>query len=314
MLHLNALTRYAESDICRRVPLLAYFGETYTTENCGACDNCLNGQKDQADITIPAQKFLSCVKRTGERFGAGHVIDVLLGSENQKVLKYHHQALSTYGIGKELTRKQWLQISRQLVQKGLLSQDDTYGVLALTPKAYTLLKNREPVMGFVQEEAPEIAQAKKSGELEYDRGLFEILRRQRKELADAARIPPYAIFPDRSLIEMAAYLPVTPEGLLAINGVGQLKLAHYGAIFMGLILEYCQEHQIAPGKPKEVQKSVRPPVRQKISKPRFEVIGEAFNEGQSLSRAFGELPDPAEHDCEPSDRVCPGRQHPARRR
>ena len=281
--HLSALTRYAESDICRRVPLLAYFGETYTTENCGMCDNCLNGQKDLTDITILAQKFMSCVKRTGERFGAGHVIDVLMGSSNQKVLKYGHQGLSTYGIGKELSRKQWMQISRQLVQKGLLSQDDVYGVLELTPKAYTLLKNKEPVLGVVQEEEPELTQVKKSSEMEYDRGLFDALRRQRKELADAARVPPYAIFPDRTLIEMAAYLPVTPEGLLAINGVGQVKLAHYGAIFMGLILEYCQKHQIATGKSKTALKTARPPVRQKISKARFEVVGEAFNDGQSLT-------------------------------
>ena len=281
--HLSALTRYAESDICRRVPLLGYFGEIYTTENCGMCDNCLGGQKDQTDITILAQKFMSCVKRTGERFGAGHVIDVLMGSANQKVLKFGHQELSTYGIGKELTRKQWLQISRQLVQKGLLAQDDVYGVLGLTPKAYTLLKNKEPILGILQEEEAQPAQAQKAGEMEYDRGLFEVLRRQRKELADAARVPPYAIFSDRTLIEMAAFLPVTPERLLAINGVGQVKLAHYGTVFMGLILEYCQKHQIATGGTKANLKAVRPPARQKNGKARHEVVGEAFNAGQSLT-------------------------------
>ena len=103
--HLKALTRYAESDVCRRVPLLAYFGEKYTTENCGMCDNCLRGEKNLVDITIPVQKFLSCVKRSGELFGAIHVIDILLGSNNQKVLKFGHQHLSTFGIGNRSNQK-----------------------------------------------------------------------------------------------------------------------------------------------------------------------------------------------------------------
>jgi ATP-dependent DNA helicase RecQ len=104
--HLKALIRYAESDICRRVTLLAYFGEKYTIENCGMCDVCLKGDQNMRDLTIPAQKFLSCVKRTGEIFGAIHIVDVLLGSENQKVLKFGHQNLPTYGVGKDLTKKQ----------------------------------------------------------------------------------------------------------------------------------------------------------------------------------------------------------------
>ena len=149
-LHLNALTNYAESPICRRVPLLAYFGENYNSDNCGACDNCLKTNKAPEDITISAQKFLSCVKRTGERFAATHITHVLLGIENEKVLKYQHQELSTFGIGKEYTRKQWLHIAQQLLQKGLLDQsNDLYRVLRLTPKGSEVLKSREPILGIM---------------------------------------------------------------------------------------------------------------------------------------------------------------------
>ncbi len=146
--HLRALIQYAESSACRRVPLLAYFGETFTTQNCEMCDNCRVGARIQVDITIPAQKFLSCVKRTGERFGAGHIIHVLVGSENDKVLSYGHQNLTTYGIGKDLTVKQWQSIAHQLVQKGLLAQSSgKYPTLQLTQSAYEALKNRSPILG-----------------------------------------------------------------------------------------------------------------------------------------------------------------------
>jgi ATP-dependent DNA helicase RecQ len=285
--HLNALTRYAESDVCRRVPLLAYFGETYTTENCGMCDNCLSGQKEQVDITIPAQKFISCVKRTGERFGAGHVIDVLLGSENEKVKKYNHQSLSTYGIGQELARKQWQHIGRQLVQKGLLAQDDQYGGLQLTPKAYAALKNKEIILGVLQEEEPRAAESKTGGELEYNKALFELLRARRKALADEARVPPYVIFSDRTLVEMAAFYPVTAERMLDINGVGQVKYARYGQIFGDLIAQYCAEHQIATDTPKSKASSPAvapaPAARRDGVKPRQEVVAEAYNAGESIT-------------------------------
>ncbi len=278
--HLQALTRYAEGDVCRRVPLLAYFGEQYTTENCGRCDNCLSGAQNRVDITLPVQKFLSCVKRTGELFGAAHVADVLLGAENQKVLKFSHQHLSTYGIGKDLTRKQWLHFARQLVQKGLLVQDDRYGSLKLTPRAYEVLKSQETVLGVLQAEAAMLPAAKKAGEIEYDQALFDLLRQKRKELADAAQVPPYIIFSDRTLAEMAAYYPLSPASMMRLNGVGQVKFAHYGEIFLDLIRAYCQ--------PRKLTEKPRPPSRetapagQMALKPKHIVVGEAYNAGQTI--------------------------------
>jgi len=244
-IHLNSMLQFAETNGCRRIPLLTYFGEDYSTEKCDMCDNCLAGEKKLVDITIPAQKFLSCVKRADEIFGANHIIDVLRGSQSKKVLKFGHTTLSTYGIGKEYSRKQWFHLARQFIQKGLIVQDTKYGSLKLTEKAYDVLKGRELVFGILEEEHfPDRKEKKKKYEYEHDHVLFEKLRKRRKELADKAGIPPYVIFPDKTLIEMAAFFPRSGESLLHIHGVGSVKYNKYGTIFMNIIDEYCQEHNI----------------------------------------------------------------------
>jgi ATP-dependent DNA helicase RecQ len=236
--HLEAMTRYAEGAGCRRRPLLAYFGELYSKDNCGMCDNCQTGEKQQVDITIPAQKFLSCVKRTGEHFPARYVIEVLLGKKTAKIALHEHQNLSTYGIGQELSLKQWQHLARQLVQKGFLSEGGKYGRHKLTPKAYAVLKSKEAIMGVLLEDPPEL-EARKGLPADYDLELFEILRKKRKELADAAQVPPYVIFSDRTLAEMAFYYPMSERNMRSTNGVGEVKFARYGEIFLSLIREYC---------------------------------------------------------------------------
>lgn len=151
-IHLNALLGFIETERCRRIPLLDYFGEKYSREDCGMCDNCLTEERDLKDITIAAQKFLSCAKRTEERFGAGHVIDVLRGSEAKKVLRFGHQHLSTYGIGRDFSKRQWFHLSRQFIRKGLLVQDMEFGSLKLTDKAWKVLRGEEKVLGRMEEE------------------------------------------------------------------------------------------------------------------------------------------------------------------
>jgi ATP-dependent DNA helicase RecQ len=283
--HLNALIDYAESDLCRRVPLLGYFEEKCSSENCAMCDNCLKSPGAKVDITIPAQKFLSCVKRSGERFAATHIIHILTGAENEKVLKYEHNTLSTFGIGMDLTRKQWLHISQQLVQKGLLVQSkDMYRTLSLTPTAYEILKNRETIMGLLHH--PEAAaETGKAGGLEHDGALFSLLRQKRKELADEARVPPYVIFSDRTLVEMAAFYPMSPASLLKINGVGQVKLERYGEIFLQIIREYCQPRQLTE-KLKTGHRTGRitntGAEKLKIN-PRHVLVAESYNNGCSIT-------------------------------
>jgi ATP-dependent DNA helicase RecQ len=278
--HLEAMTRYAEGSVCRRKPLLSYFGETFTGENCGACDNCGADETELTDITIPAQKFLSCVKRSGERFGAAHIVDILLGSKNEKVEKYKHHELSTYGIGRELTKSQWMHISRQLVERGLLDQEPAYRVLSVTAKGLEMLKSREQVKGQINEAKKSeraVAKGKSASteEPEYDKSLFTLLRNKRKELADAANVPPYVIFSDKTLAQMAAYFPQSKESLLNMSGMGKVKYERYGAVFLTIIKAYCRENKI--------DEKYKTPMREKDDAGRrYMAVGDAYNAGESI--------------------------------
>jgi len=277
--HLDAMTRYAEGSVCRRKPLLAYFGETYAQANCGTCDNCGMEESDLTDITVPAQKFLSCVKRSGERFGAAHVVDILLGSENEKIQKYRHNELSTFGIGKELTKSQWMHIARQLVEKGLLEQEPAYRVLSVTAKGLEMLKSREQVKGQIneaQKSERKGARGKAFAESEYDKSLFSLLRNKRKELADAAGVPPYVIFSDKTLVEMSMYFPQERESLLNMSGVGKVKNERYGVEFLTIIREYCKSN--------EIDEKYKAPMRVegKDAHRRYVAVGEAYNAGESV--------------------------------
>lgn len=233
-IHLNALVGLAETAECRRIPLLKYFGEQFSEAKCTMCDNCLSGEQVLVDVTIPAQKFLSCVKRTGEMFGAGHVIDVLRGSKAQKVMKFRHHELSTYGIGKEYSKQQWFLLSRQFLHKGLLIQEMEFGSLKLTSKAWDVLRGNEQVFGKVEEKQEKYPQKGKA-EYEYDGAVFELLRKKRKELANEHNVPPYVIFPDKTLMEMATFFPQSEESLRSIHGVGSVKLKKYGQIFLEIL-------------------------------------------------------------------------------
>jgi ATP-dependent DNA helicase RecQ len=282
--HLDAMTRYAESSICRRKPLLSYFGETYSQETCGVCDNCGAEPGAQTDITIPSQKFLSCVKRSGEKFGAAHIVDILLGSDNEKIQKYNHQTLSTYGIGKELTKSQWMHISRQLIERGLLNQEAAYRVLSVTDKGLEMLKSREAVFGQVNEpqrseKSSTRLKSLAADEEDYDTVLFGLLRTKRKELADSAGVPPYVIFSDKTLVQMAAYFPQTKEGLLNMSGMGRVKYERYGEDFLVIIRNYAHDHKL--------DEKYKTPMRDKVKEKadvsgRSMAVGEAYNAGETI--------------------------------
>jgi ATP-dependent DNA helicase RecQ len=274
---LDAIVGYAEAESqCRRKPLLAYFGETFGAENCNTCDNCTRTQANLVDITIPAQKFLSCVKRTGESFGAIHIANVLRGSKAEKVLQNGHDQLSTYGIGTDLDQKQWQHLSRQLLQMGYLKQDDAFRSLSLTPKGLEALKSRTPIQGQFQEAAQSTRSAKDAKtDLEYNHPLFDLLRQKRKELADESGVPPYVIFSDRTLVEFSIYFPQTQESLLTMSGVGQAKLAQYGETFLNVIIPFCKKMGLK-GKQKNI-----PAPKIEIGQ-RSLLVGEAYNAGQSI--------------------------------
>lgn len=286
---LNRLMGFAETDICRRVPLLNYFGETDVPDRCGMCDNCRKGrdEKDLIDLTVPAQMFLSCVKRTDEIFGAGHIVNVLRGSNAQRIRKFRHEQLSTYGIGLAYSAKQWHHIARQLIQKGLLQNDYEHGSLKLTPKAWHVLKGKETFFGKLEEPEKERSAVQKQQDggtetFDFDAELFEILRAKRKEIADQANVPPYVIFHDRTLREMAFYYPQSKETLAAIYGVGSGKLEKYADAFLDIIREYGQARQ-RPEKQKSLTDAPAAPPEHEGSL-RHMVIGERFNEGRTIEQ------------------------------
>jgi len=289
--HLNAIVRYAEDEItCRRRPLLNYFGEATEIRNCSNCDNCTSTATDLVDITPYAQKFLACVKRLNEKFGAGHITDILLGSKNEKVLRWGHEKLSAYGTGAELNRKQWMHIARQLLSMGHLKQVGEYQTISVTARGAEVLNGHSHVMGVLQDVKEQVKKAeKKKSELEYNSALFALLRQKRKEMADEAGVPPYVIFSDRTLIEMSAYYPQSRAGLLNIAGVGQAKLNRYGDVFLEIIKLYCEKHGLTErfsvpsngksGSPKKSTKQVKGYAE--IGE-RTRLLGEAFNEGVTV--------------------------------
>lgn len=282
-MHLSQMLALAETEDCRRFVLLRYFGETEFADNCQRCDNCLNEDKEKSDLTVVAQKFLSCVLRTGQRFGASHIVDVLRGSNAEKVLQNQHNLLSTYNIGLELSKKQWMALARQLIQKGLLVQDESYGSLRLTAEASDLLKGNVPFFAQLQKAVPKHPSKSNSKQIEGDTALLDLLKRKRKILADESGVPPYAIFSDRSLHEMAHYFPQSEETLLKIHGVGQAKLEKYGKIFITIISAYCREHAKA-----EITNEASPSQtsKQKTKERRVgsktQEIAKQFNDGFSI--------------------------------
>ncbi len=239
---LNAMVSYAEPLTCRRRALLGYFGEK-TVEDCGNCDMCLN-PPDRYDATQDAQKALSCVFRVGQRFGAKHVIDVLRGSQNKRMKELHHDQLSTFAIGEDKTQDAWSSLIRQLVHLGYLYQDvANYSVLKLTELSRSVLVGQQtlelarPRIKTITKKAVK----KRAIDLDYNESLFQRLRSLRKRVADESNVPPFVVFSDASLIEMACYLPSHEQAMVAINGVGKHKFEKYGQLFIDEIHEFCSE-------------------------------------------------------------------------
>jgi len=244
---LNEMSDYCEGDTCRRKVLLGYFGEGFDDPSCGACDICLE-PREKFDGTIAAQKVLSCVYRVNGDFGANHIIDVLLGSKNQKVIQWGHDSLTTYGIGKEYSKREWHSIIRELVHLGFLNMEgDRYPVLKLSGKSRRVLFEGEKLLLT----KPSIEEQRLRVDVDgaFDHELFETLRDIRKKMADEEGLPPYVIFHDKTLKEMATYFPGDTSSLANIGGVGEVKLKKYGDKFLESITEYC----IAKGiEPKEI--------------------------------------------------------------
>jgi len=242
---LNALLGYCEAPDCRRKVLLNYFGEAMDGATCGNCDNCLR-EVDTWDGTVAAQKVLSCIARTGQRFGSGHVTDVLLGRDTEKVRRHDHDAVSTYGIGADRSKAEWRAVIRQLVAKGLVDVDVAgYGALTLTGACRPVLRG-ETTVAFRESDGGPSSTASTTKTAETDdlpaegpeRDLFEALRERRRALAREQEVPPYVIFNDKTLRAMVEHRPETPSEFRALHGVGDVKLDRYGAIFLDILRKF----------------------------------------------------------------------------
>lgn len=282
--HLDSLISYAESYSCRRIPLLNYFGEDYNQEKCSMCDNCENGHTQLDDVTTEAQKFLSCVKRTGEFFGAMHIVDVLRGSKSQKVLDKNHDTISTYGIGKELSKDQWLSLSRQFIQRNIIEKDVDYGSLKITHLGADVLKGFHKVEGKLEAEKLSYKNTTTSSQ-SVNGELLARLKFKRKKLADKANIPPYVIFPDKTLIEMAKHLPQSEAELENIHGVGKYKIKKYAKHFLPLLVKHANPNwKISKGKTSLTIKK-----RTSTKKPKHLEVGEAYIECRSFDELIGKF-------------------------
>jgi ATP-dependent DNA helicase RecQ len=233
---LNVMAAFAESLTCRRQVLLNYFGE-YQREPCGNCDICLDPPK-RYDGTEDARKALSCVYRVGQGFGVMYVVEVLRGAATQRIRDHGHDRLSTYGIGKDKSQEHWVSVIRQLIHSGLLTQNITRNmVLQLTEAARPVLRG-EVALELAE---PRLVRVKQKDKAESgltraeDRALFKALRQLRKQLAEEADVPPYVVFNDATLTELARYRPKTEAELLGINGVGMRKLERFGEAFLELL-------------------------------------------------------------------------------
>ena len=238
---LRRVINYAESTDCRRTIQLSYFGDSFPG-NCGTCDNCCN-QKPVEDWTIEAMKFLSCVARCQEKFGMNHIIDVLRGSKSQKVLQYQHHQLSTYGIGKDRSADEWKKLSRSLLHQGFLDETtDGFPILKLNEKSWEIMKRQRTVQIAIEPQR-EVAEKVRylAGEVD---SLFAQLRTLRKQIADEQFVPPYVVFADKSLRDMAEKRPQNLIEFEEVYGVGSNKRDKYGKVFLEAIRTFCQEQDL----------------------------------------------------------------------
>jgi ATP-dependent DNA helicase RecQ len=240
---LEHMRRFCNGIHCRHRTLSQYFGQMLPNRPCGACDVCLNEIEGLEDSTVTAQKILSCVARTGQQFGAEHIVDVLVGADTERVRRWRHQQLSTYGLMKDTDRKALTNMLYQLLDDGLL--DRTAGdrpVFKLNENSLAVLRGHRAVKLLQSKTKVRKTRFDEDSWQGVDRGLFEVLRTLRRDTAEQRRLPSYVLFSDATLREMARLRPGSPEALLGIRGVGERKMADMGPSLLEAISRYCKSH------------------------------------------------------------------------
>ncbi|HUF37038.1 MAG TPA: DNA helicase RecQ [Anaerolineales bacterium] len=291
---LQTFLGFVEATGCRRPPLLRYFGEDYPVDRCGNCDRCdletartasaaSTGDRDtaeaQQDLSEPARLFLSTARLTGEVFGAAHLIDVLAGSRGKRIIEKKHDRLKTYGAGNGYTKEAWRILSGMFIREGLLRRTPPHGSLVITAEGKAVLDGKTFMTAVAEGIARPLGSGPAAG---YDQGLFSQLRLLRTRLAEELSVPPYVVFQDRTLMEMAARLPQTAEALGEVFGVGKTKLEHYGDQFLEMIAAYCREHELKPSQAAPVQPAARPPAQSLTGVRRTREIWSQYREGRPI--------------------------------
>lgn len=277
--HLQAMLEYTDTKVCRRIPLLTWFGEQHAITNCGMCDNCLQQSTEWIDATVQAQKFLSTVYRSGGYFGPSHLIDILRGSENKRIKQFKHDKLSVHGIGRDFSRENWFGLFTQLRQNGMLDIDAQHGSVVLNEQSWKVLRGEAKVR------MPKAAVAAlipaQSGEC--DMALLELLVKERMAIARGISMPPYMIASDKSLREMACHYPQSMDSLALTPGLGKKVLADYGERFLQVITTHCGANDIQ--EVPRLQKHL--PAKPMLSK--SAMVGEYLVAGNGIHQAMVEF-------------------------
>ena len=242
---LDHMRRLCTGVYCRHRKLSEYFGQEYARPNCEACDVCLNEVEGLADATVTAQKILSCIARAGERFGAEHIVDLLLGANTERVRRWRHEELSTYGLMKGTDRKTLTSMLYQLIDNGVLERTaDERPVLRLNDASREVLRGKRTVRLLQPKIKVRKTRFDEKSWQSVDSGLFETLRNLRREIANQRNVPAYVLFSDATLRDMARLRPGSPSALLAVRGVGERKLADLGERFIDEIKNYCHANRL----------------------------------------------------------------------
>jgi ATP-dependent DNA helicase RecQ len=235
---LNQAVEYAAHNVCRRKHILRFFGEEYPGDNCGACDICA-GSAEQVDVTTDARIIMSAISRTRQRFGIGHVVDIVTGADTKRIRDLKHNEIKTYGAGSHKDKKHWRFLVGELLAQDMIRQEgDPYPVLKLTQKGLDVLYGKEEAKALKREESAKTKAGKAGDPGRYDEALFGKLRALRKKIAEEHHVPPYVIFSDKTLHEMCRHFPSTLPDMRRISGVGDAKLDRYGEDFTGEIRKY----------------------------------------------------------------------------
>jgi ATP-dependent DNA helicase RecQ len=243
---LNQMRRFCTTVQCRHRVLSEYFGQPFLNEDCAACDVCLNELEGVADATVTAQKILSCVARTGQRFGAEHIVDVLVGANTERIRRWGHDEVTTYGLMKDADRKELTNMVYQLLDERLLDRTtDERPVLKLNDASWEVMRGRRAVKLLQAKTKVRKTQFDEESWEGVDRGLFDSLRSLRRQVAEERSVPAYVVFSDATLREMARIRPGSPKALLNVRGVGERKLADIGPRFLEAIKEYCTANGVS---------------------------------------------------------------------